>query len=113
MKPYYEHAGIQIFHGDCREVLPTLEPDCCLTDPPYGVNKAEWDSQFPEWCFEICATAPRFGIMPGVWNIPSVREKVASPRGWSHYRWMLIAHLTNGMTNGAIGFGNYIPCLLL
>lgn len=112
MKPYYSEDGITIYHGDCREVLPTLEGiDAVLTDPPYGVNKAEWDSQFPEWCFEVCATAPRFGIMPGVWNFPSVREKVATPRGkWSRYRWCLIAHLVNGMTRGAIGFGNYIPC---
>lgn len=26
MKPYYDHAGIQIFHCDCREILPTLKP---------------------------------------------------------------------------------------
>ena len=39
MKPYYEHAGITIYHGDCREVLPTLTGfDCVLTDPPYGMN---------------------------------------------------------------------------
>lgn len=39
MKPYYhdEAAGITIFHGDCREVLPTLGRfDLLLTDPPYG-----------------------------------------------------------------------------
>lgn len=36
MTPYYEHAGIQIFHGDCREILPLLSPvDLVLTDPPY------------------------------------------------------------------------------
>lgn len=34
MKPYYEHAGIRIFHGDCREVLPQLEyADVVMTDP--------------------------------------------------------------------------------
>ena len=39
MKPYYEHAGITIYHGDCREILPTLPKcDLLLTDPPYGVN---------------------------------------------------------------------------
>lgn len=39
MKPYYEHGGIVIYHGDCREVLPTLEPvDLVLTDPPYGIG---------------------------------------------------------------------------
>ncbi len=37
MTPYYEHAGITIYHGDCRDVLPLLGPfDLLLTDPPYG-----------------------------------------------------------------------------
>jgi len=40
MKPYYEHAGITIFHGDCREVLPSLVADAVVTDPPYGVGLA-------------------------------------------------------------------------
>jgi site-specific DNA-methyltransferase (adenine-specific) len=39
-KPYYEHAGIQIFHGDCREILPGLDFDWISTDPPYGINHA-------------------------------------------------------------------------
>lgn len=39
MTPYYEHAGITIYHGDCREILPALDKvDLVLTDPPYGVN---------------------------------------------------------------------------
>lgn len=37
MKPYYEHNGIQIWHGDCRDILPQLpKVDLVLTDPPYG-----------------------------------------------------------------------------
>ena len=37
MKPYYEEAGIVIYHGDCREVLPTLDRvDHVITDPPYS-----------------------------------------------------------------------------
>lgn len=36
MKPYYEHAGITIYHGDCREILPGLPKcDAVITDPPY------------------------------------------------------------------------------
>lgn len=36
MTPYYEQDGIVIYHGDCREILPELEPvDLVLTDPPY------------------------------------------------------------------------------
>lgn len=40
MRPYYEHAGITIYHGDCREVLPGLIRHRVLfiTDPPYGIN---------------------------------------------------------------------------
>ena len=60
MKPYYEHAGITIYHGDCREIAPCLEPcDLMLTDPPYGLNlsndlwlyqrgrieKSDWDRE--------------------------------------------------------------------
>lgn len=38
--PYYEHGGIRIFHGDCREILPSLGGfDLCLTDPPYGIGR--------------------------------------------------------------------------
>jgi site-specific DNA-methyltransferase (adenine-specific) len=45
-KPYYDRDGITIYHADCRDILPLLEPgsvDLVLTDPPYpklkgGVN---------------------------------------------------------------------------
>ncbi len=45
MKPYYKSkSGITIYHGDCRDVLPTLpKVDLVLTDPPYGVN---WDTDY-------------------------------------------------------------------
>jgi DNA modification methylase len=39
MTPYYEEDGIQIYCGDCREILPTLpKVDLVLTDPPYGIG---------------------------------------------------------------------------
>lgn len=39
MEPYYEHDGIVIYHGDCREILPNLDPvDLVLTDPPWGLE---------------------------------------------------------------------------
>ena len=37
MKPYYDHAGIVIYHGDCRDILPSLKADVVVTDPPYGI----------------------------------------------------------------------------
>ncbi len=39
MQPYYEHAGITIYHGDCREILSELPPiDAVISDPPYGIH---------------------------------------------------------------------------
>ena len=65
IKPYYEHNGITIYHGDCLEIMPQLEDgsiDLILTDLPYGTmkgieksnhygrsenSKHEWDTAIP------------------------------------------------------------------
>lgn len=47
MTPYYQHGGITIYHGDCREVLPELpKVDLVMTDPPYsiGAGRGEWSA---------------------------------------------------------------------
>jgi site-specific DNA-methyltransferase (adenine-specific) len=36
--PYYDADGITIYHGDCRDVLPSLDFEGIVTDPPYGVG---------------------------------------------------------------------------
>jgi DNA modification methylase len=41
MTPYFDQDGITIYHADCRDVLPTIDPasvDLVLTDPPYGID---------------------------------------------------------------------------
>lgn len=39
MKPYYDSAGITIYHGDALDVLPELEHvDCTVFSPPYNVD---------------------------------------------------------------------------
>src|SRR4026208_2170371 len=48
MKPYYEHGGITIFHGDCRDVLPLLRRsavDLVLTDPPFFMPATHYQSR--------------------------------------------------------------------
>lgn len=63
MKPYYEDEAVVIYHGDCREVLPSLpKVDLVLTDPPYGLgdkwkggfngrngSASVWPAACPEW----------------------------------------------------------------
>jgi site-specific DNA-methyltransferase (adenine-specific) len=63
--PYYDHAGVTLYVGDCREILPALgiTADLICTDPPYQCTKLPWDrwpSGWPKvaaavarsmWCF--------------------------------------------------------------
>jgi DNA modification methylase len=39
--PVFDRDGIRLYHGDCREIIPSLdrsEIGAILTDPPYGIN---------------------------------------------------------------------------
>ena len=68
MKPYYQDDAVTIYHGDCREILPTLGPvDLVLTDPPYGVNLeyASYDDTLENW----------YGLMD--WLIPWIQNHSA------------------------------------
>jgi site-specific DNA-methyltransferase (cytosine-N4-specific) len=38
VKPYYSDASVEIFHGDCYEILrqlPEATINCAITSPPY------------------------------------------------------------------------------
>jgi DNA modification methylase len=57
-EPYYDHAGITIYHGDCREILPEIPAgsvDLVLTDPPYGIG---WDGRVTRGKNGTGATGP-------------------------------------------------------
>lgn len=68
-KPYYDHGGITIYHGDCREILPSLGPiDSCVSDPPYGLEfmGKGWDKGVPGvefWKIILAALKPGAMLM--------------------------------------------------
>jgi len=60
---------LDIIHGDCLEVLPTLEAgsvDCVVTDPPYGLPSYEP----PDWHEANRGTCT--DVMKATWNTFSV-----------------------------------------
>jgi site-specific DNA-methyltransferase (adenine-specific) len=51
--PYWEDhdAGLALYHGDCREILPTLglQADLIIADPPFGETTLDWDRWPTGW----------------------------------------------------------------
>lgn len=115
MKPYYSEGGIEIFHGDCREVLLTLPAvDCVITDPPYKMTAsgggmgakraylAAIDGRLDEG-FDLSLLAPfdNWFVFCGKEQLPEMLSAVGGKR------WML---LTWNKTNPTpLTNNNYLP----
>lgn len=79
MRPYYEDDAVTIYHGDCREVLPTLGyfVDVVIADPPYGETSLAWDVPVEGWLPLLPC--------PQLWCFGSLRMFLAHPfTGWRH-----------------------------
>lgn len=96
-EPYYSEPGITIYHGDCREILPHLEPvDLVLTDPPYGETSLEWDKDATDW-IRLCEPI----ILPSgsIWCFGSMRSFM---RQWLHWgRWKFAQDVVWEKQNGS------------
>lgn len=82
-QPYYEDEWVTLFHGDCRDVLPTIERsvvDLVLTDPPYNagldygghddsMDPADYEAWCAGWFPMVRATCARTIIFPGHGNL--------------------------------------------
>jgi site-specific DNA-methyltransferase (adenine-specific) len=60
MTPYYDEDGVTVYHGDCREVLPSLAFDSVITDPPYatGYYRTDGDAFSPSMLAAFVAAVP-------------------------------------------------------
>ena len=81
MKPYYSEGGITIYHGDCREVLPTLPlVDLLLTDPPYGVAYVTARRSRSEPLRVAVSNDTALDVVAEAW--PAAMERLSNDRHW-------------------------------
>jgi site-specific DNA-methyltransferase (adenine-specific) len=107
VKPYYQDGSVTIYHGDCREVLPTVEYKCTLTDPPYGLGfRGEaWDAKIPDiesW-------------LPFVRTAGTTVVITAPTTMWDYPRpdWVLCWTRPGSTSRTAYGaFNHWSPCLV-
>ena len=104
-------SEVQLHLGDCLDILPTLEAgsvDAVITDPPYGCGKADWDIGFPlSWYHKARAIAPMVGIITGS---EGLRDSI--PLVGNDFLDVIAARNLNGMTRSALGFGNWLACVV-
>lgn len=122
MKPYYEHAGITIYHGDCREVLPGLDAvDAIITDPvwpncPEGLLQG-W--QDPRGLFqsmlELAPPAKRLAVIlrsdsdPRFLSVIDEKWPFVCMQALRYTIPMYVGRVLGG-TEIVYGFGEPIPC---
>ena len=87
MKPYYEHAGITIYHGSALQVLDKFDGDrdqplfdLLLTDPPYGIGEARGKNKSRS----NLAEARDYGVSS--WDDAPANEAIALARRLSHWQ---------------------------
>ncbi len=113
LTPYYQHGGITIYHGDCREILPQLQPvDLVLTDPPYNVgveygthNDTMAMAEFVEWAtvwFRQCRELSQTVLITGQARLP--QYAVIEP--WT---WLLAWYKPAAMGRSPVGFNHFEP----
>lgn len=92
IEPYYDQDGITIYCGDCRDVLPTLQVDLVLTDPPYGVTQQEWDTI--ESVRDVIASAPLAVFTTGERLLAALIQEL--PKQYRHvWVWDRVNHNTD------------------
>ena len=109
----YQSDSGKLFCGDSVEWLATLEPksvDLCFADPPYNINKADWDNfeshtEYVDWCRRWIELAQRVLKPNGTLYVCGFSEaladiKVAAMPYFRGCRW-LVWHYKNKANLGS------------
>ena len=95
--------------GDCLEIMrdmPDASVDAVITDPPYGVNKAEWDGAIPPqeiWkeLSRIMRDGAPLVVFGGLKYMPDV---ISALTKHFSYQWVFAWYKPNAMQFGKTGY---------
>lgn len=114
MTPYYEHGGITIYHGDCRDVLadmPRESVDLVFTDPPYPKEYDHvWDA-LADYAPPVMRDGASLMTYLGHYQLPRV---LAAMGRNLNYQWLCFQPNASGINPIMYGFRvkvNYKPVL--
>jgi DNA modification methylase len=96
-----------LYCGDTSqpEFIDRLEKAAfCFADPPYGAGKEGYDDSVFYWEHDyLIQVGEVVAVTPGIVSIFEFAKKTEMP-----YLWSVACWINNGMTRGAMGFGNWI-----
>jgi ParB family chromosome partitioning protein len=85
------------------ERLPQRVP-FAFADPPYGAGVETFDDRVFYWQHDyLIAHANVVAVTPGIMSIFTFAQRTTMP-----YKWSMATWIKNGMTRGALGYGNWI-----
>jgi DNA modification methylase len=106
MTLYYSYNGIDIYHGDCLEVmvsLPDASFDAIITDPPYGTTACAWDTVIPfapMWG-QLKRLVKSRGAIVLFGSQPFTSALVMSNPKWFKYEWVWEKDRPSGFLDAA------------
>lgn len=105
MKPDYTRDGINLYLGDCYEVLPQLQPGigCVLTDPPYKLEIAGGNKGFLNKTYQKLVSTELDAIAHG-FDVSATIEQLArlQPERVSMFLWCGNRQISSLMREGEL-----------
>jgi site-specific DNA-methyltransferase (adenine-specific) len=82
--PFYADDTVELYHADCRDLLPQLRGDLIVTDPPYEQTSLRWDRWPAGWLDAAadCTTAMWCFLPLRQFAAPPYRGREFAAAGW-------------------------------
>lgn len=102
-----------LYHGDCLDVLPTIDHvDAVVSDPPYGIDfqYASHDDSLDKWCDLMNKVVPELKRLADFIIMPACAVKRLSWWYANHNpEWLVAWHKGSPGHQSTIGFNDWEP----